>query len=61
MRWPSEAPRPTSPELGAAPDRIWARAKRIVADVGEEEFRRGVAEMSGFDTDALNLDPPRRL
>jgi hypothetical protein len=32
------------------------RVERIVADVGEGEFRRGVAEMTGFDTHALTLD-----
>ena len=32
------------------------KVSRIVADVGETEFRRGVATMTGFDTDALSLD-----
>jgi hypothetical protein len=32
------------------------KVNRIVADVGEAEFRRGVATMTGFDTDALSLD-----
>jgi len=35
---------------------VRTRVERIVADVGEDEFRRGVAAMTGFDTDALTLD-----
>lgn len=35
---------------------IRAKVNRIVADVGEDQFRRGVATMTGFDTDALSLD-----
>jgi hypothetical protein len=35
---------------------VRTQVERIVADVGEGAFRRGVAEMSGFDTDALTLD-----
>ena len=32
------------------------RAERIIAKVGEVEFRRAVGEMTGFDTEALKLD-----
>lgn len=32
------------------------RAERIIAKVGEGEFRRAVHEMTGFDTEALSLD-----
>jgi hypothetical protein len=35
---------------------VRAKVEVIVADVGESEFRRGVAAMTGFDTDALSLD-----
>ena len=35
---------------------VRAKVNRIVADVGEAEFRRGVATMTGFDTDALSID-----
>lgn len=35
---------------------VQPKVDRIVADVGEEAFRRGVATMTGFDTDALSLD-----
>lgn len=33
-----------------------AKVHKIVAEVGEADFRRGVATMTGFDTDALSLD-----
>lgn len=33
-----------------------AKVNKIVADVGEAEFRRGVGTMTGFDTDVLSLD-----
>jgi hypothetical protein len=32
------------------------RARRMIASVGEDEFRRAVHEMTKFDTDALSLD-----
>jgi hypothetical protein len=32
------------------------RAQRIIASVGEGEFRRAVHEMTHFDTEALSLD-----
>ena len=32
------------------------RAQRIIAAVGEDEFRRAVHEMTQFDTEALSLD-----
>jgi hypothetical protein len=32
------------------------RAQRIIASVGEGEFRRAVHEMTQFDTEALSLD-----
>jgi hypothetical protein len=32
------------------------RAQRIIASVGEDEFRRAVHEMTQFDTEALSLD-----
>ena len=36
--------------------RVKARVEQLIAEVGDEEFRRGVAEMTGFDTAALGLD-----
>ena len=35
---------------------VRAQVERLVAEVGEAEFRRGVATMTGYDTDALSLD-----
>ena len=35
---------------------VRAKVEQIVADVGEPEFRRGVADLTGYDTDALSLD-----
>jgi hypothetical protein len=32
------------------------RAERIIAKVGESEFRRAVHEMTKFDTEALSLE-----
>jgi hypothetical protein len=32
------------------------RARRIIASVGEDEFRKAVHEMTQFDTQALSLD-----
>jgi hypothetical protein len=32
------------------------RARRIIATVGEGEFRKAVHEMTQFDTEALSLD-----
>lgn len=32
------------------------RAQRIIATVGDDEFRRAVHEMTQFDTEALSLD-----
>ncbi len=29
---------------------------RVIAEVGEGEFRRGVANMTGYDTEALSLN-----
>jgi site-specific recombinase XerC len=36
--------------------RVKARVQQLIEQVGENEFRCGVAEMTGFDTDALDLD-----
>ena len=36
--------------------RVRERVGRVIAEVGEGEFRRGVAQMTGYDTDALSLD-----
>ncbi len=36
--------------------RVKARVAQLIKQVGENEFRRGVAEMTGFDTAALDLD-----
>lgn len=36
--------------------RVRARVDRLVAEVGEIEFRHGVAQMTGYDTDVLSLD-----
>jgi hypothetical protein len=36
--------------------RVKARVEQLIEQVGEDEFRRGVAQMTGFDTDALDLD-----
>ena len=33
-----------------------AKVEQIVADVGEAEFRRGVAGLTGYDTNSLSLD-----
>ena len=35
---------------------VIAKVEQIVADVGETEFRRGVAGLTGYDTDTLSLD-----
>lgn len=35
---------------------LHARLDRLVERVGEGAFRQGVAEMTGFDTNALGLD-----
>jgi hypothetical protein len=35
---------------------VLKRVDRVIAKVGEGEFRRGVAEMTGCDTDTLCLD-----
>ena len=35
---------------------VRAKVEQIVADVGETEFRRGVAGLTGYDTDSLSLD-----
>ena len=35
---------------------VRAKVEQIVADVGEAEFRRGVAGLTGYDTDSLSLD-----
>lgn len=35
---------------------VRSKVERIMADVGEAEFRAGVATMTGFDIDALSLD-----
>lgn len=35
---------------------VRTKVEGIVAEVGEAEFRRGVAGMTGFDTDVLSLD-----
>lgn len=35
---------------------VRSKVEHIVADVGEGEFRAGVATMTGFDTEALSLD-----
>ena len=35
---------------------VKAKVERIVADVGETEFRRGVAGLTGYDTESLSLD-----
>ena len=32
------------------------RARRIIATVGEDEFRKAVHELTQFDTEALSLD-----
>lgn len=36
--------------------RVKARVEQLIAEVGDKEFRRGVAGMTGFDTAALGLD-----
>ncbi len=36
--------------------RVRERVDRLVAEVGEIEFRHGVAQMTGYDTDVLSLD-----
>lgn len=36
--------------------RAKARVQQLIARVGDAEFRRGVAEMTGFDTEALGID-----
>ena len=40
----------------AVSPRVRAQVDRLVAQVGEAEFRRGVAAMTRYDTDALTLD-----
>ena len=35
---------------------VRTKVEGIVAEVGEAEFRRGVAGNTGFDTDVLSLD-----
>ena len=35
---------------------VRAKVEQIVADVGETEFRRNVAGLTGYDTDSLSLD-----
>ena len=35
---------------------VLKRVDRVIAKVGEGEFRRGVADMTGYDTAALTLD-----
>lgn len=35
---------------------VRAKVEQIVADVGETEFRRGVAGLTGYDTDSLSID-----
>jgi hypothetical protein len=36
--------------------RVKARVQQLIEQVGEAEFRRGVAVMTGFDTNALGID-----
>ena len=36
--------------------RVRTRVDRLVAEVGDIEFRHGVAKMTGYDTDVLSLD-----
>ena len=35
---------------------VKARVEQLVAQVGEAEFRRGVAQMTGWDTELRSLD-----
>ena len=35
---------------------VRSKVEQIVADVGEAEFRRGVAGLTGYDTGSLSLD-----
>ena len=35
--------------------RVRSRVEQLIEQVGEDEFRRGVAQMTGFDTDVLDL------
>ena len=35
---------------------VRAKVGRVIAEVGEGEFRRGVATMTGYDTEVLSLD-----
>ena len=35
---------------------VRAKVEQVVADVAEAEFRRGVAGLTGYDTESLSLD-----
>jgi hypothetical protein len=53
------APTVTSEVFGVLVDiepRVWARVELLIKQVGEAEFRRGVAQMTGWDTEIRSLD-----